>query len=535
MSTLNLYVASNPLNRAISLTDAHGHSLPPLSWVLSDVFPVVITVETGSNFSSTVGTTASASVGLNNGGAPLTLDGLTIAGPDSYTGQISLNTYELSASLTGRSKTFTFELQITSGSDIQTYQHDVNIRRELITNPLVHVSTITAIVSASYSAYAVSSSHAESASWASNSGTTITTGSHLPVTASWSDSSSFSVSASYAPKQWNETATVLWTDKRVGIGTDTPSEKLDIVSGSIVLRGNYPSISIETENPPPDGNNASVTLDTSGLNISDNAAGEVSIQLYNAETALGLFHNGDAYTIRFTTNGDSFIDNPYNFGIGPQAPAEKLEVSGNILCHNITASNLLGTASWSNNSITSSFITASNIRGVVVSASHATNADISISSSYALSSSYSNNSTSASYSLNSNTSSFITASNVIGTVISASYATTATTCSGIVNTNQITLTSGFANYYAASVTASNTDNGRVMVFTSGSKCFMTGSLSSTFSAMIIQCGSGQIAISASSDTTLKNRQNQYSTAGQYGIISVIRLADGAFYIGGDTA
>ncbi len=152
MSTLNLYVASNPLNRAISLTDAHGHTIPPLSWVLSDVFPVIVTVLTGSNFISTVGTTASASVGLNNGGAPLTLDGLTIRDDTSYQGTIGLNTYELSSSLggTARSKTFTFELQIISGSDIQTYQHDVNIRREIIANPLVHVSTITAIVSASY-------------------------------------------------------------------------------------------------------------------------------------------------------------------------------------------------------------------------------------------------------------------------------------------------------------------------------------------------------------------------------------------------
>jgi len=61
---------------------------------------------------------------------------------------------------------------------------------------------------------------------------------------------------------------------------------------------------------------------------------------------------------------------------------------------------LTGTASWSNNSLTASYITASNIVGTVTSASYSLSSSYSLNStsaSYALSSSYSLNSTSASY------------------------------------------------------------------------------------------------------------------------------------------
>jgi len=67
------------------------------------------------------------------------------------------------------------------------------------------------------------------------------------------------------------------------------------------------------------------------------------------------------------------------------------------------------TASVAQNSITSSYISASNVTGTVVS------------SSYSLSSSYSPTNITSSWSTNSLTASYITASNVVGTVTSASY------------------------------------------------------------------------------------------------------------------
>ena len=62
------------------------------------------------------------------------------------------------------------------------------------------------------------------------------------------------------------------------------------------------------------------------------------------------------------------------------------------------------TSSWANNAITASYISASNISGTVLSASYAAT---------------------ASYVVTALTASFVTASNIVGTVTSASYAATA--------------------------------------------------------------------------------------------------------------
>jgi hypothetical protein len=87
--------------------------------------------------------------------------------------------------------------------------------------------------------------------------------------------------------------------------------------------------------------------------------------------------------------------------------------------------NTVGTASWATNAITASYITSSNIIGIVTSASFATSASwspVQISGSWASSSFSSSYALSASNSL---TASYITASRVVGTIISASYALTA--------------------------------------------------------------------------------------------------------------
>ncbi len=63
----------------------------------------------------------------------------------------------------------------------------------------------------------------------------------------------------------------------------------------------------------------------------------------------------------------------------------------------------------------------------------------------------------------------------------------------------------------------------------------TSSVSPTFNAMYYQSGSGQILFFTGNNTTLNNRLNNSSSAGQYAITSVIRVPNGDFVLGGDTA
>jgi len=214
--------------------------------------------------------------------------------------------------------------------------------------------------------------------------------------------------------------------------------------------------------------------------------------------ALILANQSQSRFIRLNTDGNSYIGTqPYNFGIGTESPTAKLHVQGNISASSVTAS-LLGTSSYAN--------TASFLNGSV---------------------------TSASYSTNSSTASFYN-----GSITSASYATTAITCSGIVNANQYSLTSGFANYYTASFSLSNTDDGRYVSVVSGAAVNVTisSSLNTNFNCLIFQSGSGQVSIiTGSTATVLRNRQSFKSLAGQYAVASLVRVASGDFILSGDLA
>ena len=79
------------------------------------------------------------------------------------------------------------------------------------------------------------------------------------------------------------------------------------------------------------------------------------------------------------------------------------------------------------------------------------------------------------------------------------------------------------------------DNGTIIVCSSSSAITITvpASLPSGFNCMIIQNGSGQISLSASS-TTLNNR-NGSKTAGQYAIMTLVHLGSDVFVVSGDTS
>ena len=85
-----------------------------------------------------------------------------------------------------------------------------------------------------------------------------------------------------------------------------------------------------------------------------------------------------------------------------------------------------------------------------------------------------------------------------------------------------------------SKTLSATDNGTIIVCSSSSAVTITvpSSLPSGFNCMIIQSGSGQVSLSASS-TTLNNR-NGSKTAGQHAIMTIVHLGSDTFVVSGDT-
>jgi len=78
------------------------------------------------------------------------------------------------------------------------------------------------------------------------------------------------------------------------------------------------------------------------------------------------------------------------------------------------------------------------------------------------------------------------------------------------------------------------DNGTIIVCSSSSAVTITvpASLPTGFNCMIIQSGSGQVSLSASS-TTLNNR-NGSATAGQYAILTLVHLGSNVFVVSGDT-
>ena len=86
-----------------------------------------------------------------------------------------------------------------------------------------------------------------------------------------------------------------------------------------------------------------------------------------------------------------------------------------------------------------------------------------------------------------------------------------------------------------SKTLAATDNGTIINCSSGSAITITvpTSLPTGFNCMIIQSGSGQVTLSASS-TTLNNR-NGLKTAGQHAIMTLVHLGSNVFVVSGDTS
>ncbi len=115
-------------------------------------------------------------------------------------------------------------------------------------------------------------------------------------------------------------------------------------------------------------------------------------------------------------------------------------------------------------------------------------------------------------------------------------ATSSCVVGGFSNVPVYQLSSGYSNTYTSSFTMSYIDDGKLINMTSGSAsvAFLTSSLSPTFNAMFYQSGSGAIVFTGSG-VVIRNRSGQTGSAGQYAMVTLIRVPNGDFVIGGDTA
>ena len=82
------------------------------------------------------------------------------------------------------------------------------------------------------------------------------------------------------------------------------------------------------------------------------------------------------------------------------------------------------------------------------------------------------------------------------------------------------------------------DNGALLSVSGSSavNLFLTSSLPYGFNCTIYQSGSGKPMVFTSSiGTILRNRQGLSGSAGQYALMSLIRIQNGDFILAGDTA
>jgi hypothetical protein len=87
-----------------------------------------------------------------------------------------------------------------------------------------------------------------------------------------------------------------------------------------------------------------------------------------------------------------------------------------------------------------------------------------------------------------------------------------------------------------SYTVKSSDNGKVIVFTSGSAVSVTvpSNLGVGFNCSIIQYGTGQVSVSAGAGATMRLRASANKTGGQYAAASLISVVANEYLFTGDT-
>lgn len=175
-----------------------------------------------------------------------------------------------------------------------------------------------------------------------------------------------------------------------------------------------------------------------------------------------------------------------------------------------------------------------------------------ISTSYAVSSSYeiiteesSSHADSASYStfaLSSTSASYASAGASVDTASWADSSLSSSYTSGSeIVAESYKLASKYYNTHTttASYTLSSADNGRMVVFSTASTVEVSSSLPTSFNCTLYQSGSGtegQIVVLGESSLAVVNRSAQSASAGQYALMSIVRVGSlEEFILAGDTA
>jgi hypothetical protein len=109
-----------------------------------------------------------------------------------------------------------------------------------------------------------------------------------------------------------------------------------------------------------------------------------------------------------------------------------------------------------------------------------------------------------------------------------------------INSTQIAAV--FDDQTGTTYTFTASDNGRQTTFTNAAAITATlpNSLPKGWNALVWQGGAGQVTLTAAAGATLRNRQSQYKTAGQYAVVSLMCMSNtsgtnAVFVLGGDTA
>jgi len=335
-------------------------------------------------------------------------------------------------------------------------------------------------------------SFATSASWAPSVGTGLNTGSTYPITSSWS------VSASWAPS----------TPTGLSTGSTYPITSSWAVSASWAPQSS-PNLSAYLSSSWT-GSNTSQFSGTASFAVSASFARSAS---WAPSVQFGL-ETGSTYPI---TSSQSISS---SFAISASwAPSISFGLE--------TGSTYPITASWA---LTASF-------AMNAGSGLSTGSTYPITSSWAVSASWAPGGTGTGLETGSTY------------PITSSWAQNVLTASAIVNTTDVIFGGGYAltgsgyfNHYTSSYTLTDFDNGKIVSEASASATMGTlslitvpGTLTSAFSCMIYQSGSGVLIVTGSdSSVIIRNRAGQTTLAGQYAVVSLIRVPDGSFILVGDT-
>lgn len=104
-----------------------------------------------------------------------------------------------------------------------------------------------------------------------------------------------------------------------------------------------------------------------------------------------------------------------------------------------------------------------------------------------------------------------------------------------INTTKYTLTGSYVNFISASYTLLPSDNGMLLSVSNSVVTYMavSSSLPYAFNCTFFQSGSGKVAFLSESSVTMRTRTSATGSAGQFAMMSMLRMPNGDFILTGD--